>query len=141
VIDGVTVGHPCCALHNCHVALANNRHRFCPDHHLTHSSVCAIIGCENSVLTGSLSCGEPSHQEVEHIHRERGQARFQLQERLQRARVAHPNDAIAEDRNLLDLVDTEAEEEEFDVEDDTQTNPPPLVLKQGRGRCRPRRCW
>ncbi|KAF8219602.1 hypothetical protein L208DRAFT_1338990, partial [Tricholoma matsutake] len=26
VIDGVTVGHPCCARHNCKIPLANNRH-------------------------------------------------------------------------------------------------------------------
>jgi hypothetical protein len=58
-------------------------------------------------------CSEPAHQEVEHVHRERGQARFQLKERLQRALVAHPNDAIAEEGTDLTNVDDEIEEFEI----------------------------
>jgi hypothetical protein len=126
VIDGVTVGCPCCSVHNCHIPLENNHRRFCPPHTFR-ASICAIVGCENPVVTGSLACAEPSHKEVERIHRERGQARFQLKERLQRARVAHPNDAVASERNLSELVDEE--EEEFDVEAGNQEEPavPPTV--------------
>jgi hypothetical protein len=58
-------------------------------------------------------CSEPSHQEVERIHQERGQARFQLKERLQRALVAHPNDAIAEEGT--DLGDVDDEVEDFEI--------------------------
>jgi hypothetical protein len=109
VIDGVTVGHPCCAVHNCHTPLANSRHQFCPVHLPTHGHICAIIGCNDPIVQGSLVCGDPEHQEVERIHRERGQARFQLKERLQRARVAHPNDVIA------DLVDADNVDDEFEI--------------------------
>jgi hypothetical protein len=52
--------------------------------------------------------------------REHGQARFQLKERLQRARVAHPNDAVAEDRDLAELADVDDETEEFEVGSNSQ---------------------
>jgi hypothetical protein len=115
VIDGVTVGHPCCAIHNCQVPLANNRHRFCPEDAPLHDTICSIVGCTDPVLHGRLTCGQAEHQEVERIHRERGQARFQLQERLQRARVAHPENASPEERDLAELVDIDESEEEFEV--------------------------
>ena len=43
---------------------------------------------------------------------ERGQARFQLKERLQRARVAHPNDAVAEETtgSADGVIDDEVED-------------------------------
>ena len=109
VIDGVTVGCPCCAVHNCKVPLENNRHRFCPND-AAQNLICAIVGCDSPVVAESCTCSEPSHQEVERIHWKRGQARFQLQERLQRARVAHPNDAVAEEADAVADVDDEAED-------------------------------
>jgi hypothetical protein len=59
-------------------------------------------------------CSTPAHQEVERIHRERGQARFQLKERLQHAFVAHPNDAIAEETSP-DIADVGDEVEDFEI--------------------------
>jgi hypothetical protein len=115
VIDGVTVGHPCCAIHNCHQPLASSRHRFCPQDAVKYNTICAIVGCDNPIVAGSLACADPSHQDVERIHNERGQARFQLQERLQRARVAHPNITDLEDDDSSELVDEDLEEE-FDVQ-------------------------
>ena len=113
VIDGVTIGHPCCAVHNCKIPLENNRHRYClKDAH--HNTICSVVGCDSPIATGSRMCSDPSHQEVERIHRERGQARFQLKERLQRAFVAHPNDALAEETSP-DIADVEDEVEDFEV--------------------------
>lgn len=113
VIDGVTVGHPCCAIHNCKIPLANNRHRFCPTH-AARDNICAVDGCEQPVTPEFRTCNQEEHQKVERIHRERGQARFQLQERLQRARVAHPNDALASTNTpTADLIDIE--DEEFEI--------------------------
>lgn len=51
------------------------------------------------------------------MYRERGQGRFQLKERLMRAHVAHPNDAVAEEMNMADLGDVDADEEEFEVDE------------------------
>lgn len=108
-IDGVTVSHPCCAVHNCKVPLENNRHHYCPqDAH--RNTICAVVGCDSPIMTDSHMCSAPAHQEVERVHRERGQARFQLKEHLQRALVAHPNDAIAEEGT--DLTD---EIEDFEI--------------------------
>ena len=59
---------------------------------------------------GKRTCDSPVHQEAERINYERGQSRFQLQERMKRSKVAHPNDGIAEERNLLEVVDEEDEE-------------------------------
>jgi hypothetical protein len=112
IIDGVTVGHPCCAVHNCKVPLENNRHRYCPqDAH--QNTICAVVGCNSLVMTDSRMCSEPAHQEVERVHRERGQARFQLKERLQRALVAHPNDVIAKEGK--DLADVDDNVEDFEI--------------------------
>ncbi|KAJ7662582.1 hypothetical protein DFH06DRAFT_987125 [Mycena polygramma] len=32
VIDGITIGHPCCGVHDCPEPLITNRHRFCSGH-------------------------------------------------------------------------------------------------------------
>jgi hypothetical protein len=116
VIDGVTVGHPCCGIHNCHNPLAKNRHRFCPQHAPVHNLVCSVVGCDRRVQANKLTCDITEHQEVERIHHERGQACFQLKDRLLRAKVAHPNDAIAEDQPLPTLVDAENDEEDFNIQ-------------------------
>jgi hypothetical protein len=50
----------------------------------------------------SRTCLDPDHQAVEKTHHERGQARFQLKERMKRARVAHPNDALAQEATHTD---------------------------------------
>jgi hypothetical protein len=111
VINGVTVGCPCCAVHNCKTRLESNRHHFCPKHS-AQNSICAIVGCDSPIVQDSRTCSDPRHQEVEQIHREWGQARFQLQDRLQRARIAHPNDAVAEESNSTSVdIDTE----EFEI--------------------------
>jgi len=93
VIDGVTVGHPCCAVHNCKNPLSNNRHCYC-DTHLTKAEQCMIVACQQLAAHGKKTCNIPEHTEVKRIHNERGQAWFQLQEQLQQARIAHPKDAI-----------------------------------------------
>lgn len=62
------------------------------------------------------TCSETSHQEVERIYHLRGESRVLLQERLQRQRVSHPNDGLAEDVDRSQLIDDE--EEEFEIDDD-----------------------
>ena len=94
VIDGVTIGRPCCSIHNCHSPLQNNQHLFCPNH-ARFNLICAIVGCNMPTAPKSRTCLNLDHQATEKTHHERGQARFQLKERMKRARVAHPNDALA----------------------------------------------
>ena len=93
VIDGVTVGHPCCAVHNCKNPLSNNWHCYC-DTHITQAEQCAIVACQQLAAHGKKTCNIPEHREVERVHNEWGQVRFQLQEQLWQARITHPKDAI-----------------------------------------------
>ena len=117
VIDGVTLGHPCCGEPNCKVPLANNHNRFCPSH--THlNQICAVVHCSLPAVIGRKTCALSSHEAVENIHNDRGQARFQLKERLRRAQLAHLHDAFpveAENPNISQLVDDDNTEEEFQV--------------------------
>ena len=124
VVDGVTIGRPTCGVHNCKTPLNNNRHRFCPDH-TDMNNICAVVGCDNGVVPTKRTCSDPTHQETERIHTERGQAQFQLKERLARARVAHPNNAFVEETDPVeDDGDFDVPEEEFDVVGDHVTVPP-----------------
>ena len=113
VIDGVTLGHPCCGEPNCKVPLANNHNRFCPGH--THlNQVCAVVHCSLPAVIGRKTCALASHEAVENVHNDRGQARFQLKERLRRAQLAHPPDAFpVEAANISQLVEDDNAEEEF----------------------------
>lgn len=122
VIDGITIGHPCCASHNCHHPLANNHHRYCPDH-ASLNTECAIVGCNASTIKGTMTCHDPLHQNVEHVKKARGEGRFQLKDRLARQRVAHPNDSVAEDINLSELVDVDADLEEFVLGEEGHVRP------------------
>ena len=74
-----------------------------------------VVECHSPTSPNSRVCSDPQHQQVEKIHHERGQARFQLREHLQRACVAHPNDAVAKEVSFAELIDTDDEEEEFEI--------------------------
>ncbi|KAF8237016.1 hypothetical protein L208DRAFT_1046733, partial [Tricholoma matsutake] len=63
----------------CKVLLRNNQHCFCPNDAAC-NMICVIIGCNSPTVPNSQACSDPTHQEIEHIHQERGQARFQLNE-------------------------------------------------------------
>jgi len=115
VMDGVTLGHPCCAFHNCKIPLTTSRDRFCVTHRSL-SNICAIKYCSTIVVEGKKTCANPSHQEVERLYILRGESRVQLQEKLKRQRVSHPNDGIAEEVDLGELIDDD-EEEEFELDE------------------------
>ncbi|KIJ05333.1 hypothetical protein PAXINDRAFT_93606 [Paxillus involutus ATCC 200175] len=113
VTDGVTVGRPCCGVHNCHEPLLNNRDRFCLQH-LGLVNVCAVIGCQQPTVLSTKMCDLPTHQAVEETYTLRGQAFFQLQKRLQRSHVANPVDSMPGDGSSDSENDTEEEEYEVD---------------------------
>lgn len=120
VIDGISIGCPCCGKHDCHIPLASNRNHFCPAHEDLDRQ-CAIVGCESPVTvrgpneTKSLVCDDPEHQEIECVRTQKGQARFVLKERLLHQRVSHPEDAVAKDVGVNELEDLDDVEEEFTV--------------------------
>ncbi|KAJ7155589.1 hypothetical protein C8R46DRAFT_863901, partial [Mycena filopes] len=79
VIDGITIGHPCCGILHCAIPLANNRDRFCPNH-AARRKVCAVEGCEVAadVAGGFMTCSDANHRELETVHKQRDKAMFQL---------------------------------------------------------------
>ena len=82
-----------------------------------------IKGCTQLREAQTRVCSDPDHIEAERIYVERGQARFQLKERLEQAHVSHPNDSVAEERPLDDVVDDEAEQDieiAVAIQDDAQ---------------------
>lgn len=73
VTDGVTVGHPCCAEHNCPVDLAHGRDRYCPLHK-SKSMSCAVAGCSREADPQFVSCDNPVHRQWELDRRRGGEA-------------------------------------------------------------------
>ncbi|KAG2038581.1 hypothetical protein BDR03DRAFT_981530 [Suillus americanus] len=117
LIDGVTVGHSCCAIFNCHIPLSNNRHQFCPTHRPVQENLRSVIGCDNPIVKGRRTCSIKEHQDVEDVYDLHGQSRFQLQERLDHTCVSHPDDALANDVDSSELIDPTNAEEEFELDD------------------------
>jgi len=115
VMDGITSGHNCCAVHNCQIPLTTSRDRYCVTHRGL-SNICAIKNCNEPVLEGKRTCIHPEHQNVERVYILQGQSRVQLQEKLKRQRVSHPNDGIAKEVEIGELIDDDIEEEEFEVD-------------------------
>lgn len=125
VTDGLTIGHLCCSVAACPIPLDNNQRRFCPTH-ISLQKVCAVDGCSSPMLehtttvdgkthtTMFKTCSDPDHQQMERLNKEQSKANFQLMQKLMRQNVAHPNDALVENRDLVDLEDAE---EWFEVDD------------------------
>ena len=118
VMDGVTIGHPCCSVHNCKTPLASQRDRFCPKH-AYRGNICAIKSCTRSVVKGCRVCDDPTHQSIEKKFIEKGQAQFQLWQRLARTRMPNAGDALPEFNNADELSEfLEDEEQVFDIDGD-----------------------
>jgi len=120
VIDGISIGCPCCGRHNCHLPLDSNRESFCPTHQWLNTQ-CAIVGCNRDIAKRGTNesktrvCDDPEHQKIEQVRTQKGQARFVLKERLLRQRVSHPEDVVAKDVGLDKLEDVEDIDEVFTV--------------------------
>ncbi|KAG1904180.1 uncharacterized protein F5891DRAFT_1184364 [Suillus fuscotomentosus] len=73
VTNGVTVGHPCCAIPWCKNPLDNNQLRFCAEHHHL-EAVCAVNSCGQLVVvdieTGRKckACDDPVHLHMEAVN-------------------------------------------------------------------------
>ncbi|EIN06762.1 hypothetical protein PUNSTDRAFT_115259 [Punctularia strigosozonata HHB-11173 SS5] len=100
VTDGITIGHPCCAYHDCKTPLHSVKDLWCPEHaHL--KLKCVVVGCENNTSTGYQTCSEASHRALEAHRREAAKAVFQLKERLRRARTSQTHDSLSMDTASL----------------------------------------
>lgn len=90
------------------------------------------------MVPGRLTCANPVHQRVESHHQEKGQSRFQLRDRLQRAREAHPTSHSANTRALSQLTALDNEElfnidpngHITEVDQDRDISTPPATANQ-----------
>jgi hypothetical protein len=56
-MDGIVMGHTCCAFDDCIGELADARQGvFCQMHEITHGSLCHIKGCHNLITNGIKTC-------------------------------------------------------------------------------------
>ena len=79
--DGISLGHPCCAIHDCKEPLVNSKHHFCPLH-MAWADRCVVWGCLASAETPFHTCTDPAHRDAEQRYTKRGKAMFQLKQRL-----------------------------------------------------------
>ncbi|KAF7307585.1 hypothetical protein MIND_00553400 [Mycena indigotica] len=93
VTDGVTLGRPCCGVHDCLERLPNVKCRFCKKHENL-DNICAVKQCSETVSNGYRTCAEPTHRWLETYYELAGKGMFQLKRRLQRAQTSQPNDAL-----------------------------------------------
>lgn len=116
------IGHPCCGVHNCQTPLSSNRDRFC-SLHTNLEGVCAIVGCNEPVVNDSLTCATPEHQKVEALHHNKGQSRFQLRNRLERARQTYSSSRSENTRALSQLTDLDNDIESFAIHNNGRITP------------------
>lgn len=91
ITDGIEMGRPCCGVRHCTGELTTTKHHFCPAHAIQ-AEFCVVEGCCYSHRAGSRTCD--LHANIEERHLATGKAMFTLRSRLQRAKVAHPTDAV-----------------------------------------------
>jgi hypothetical protein len=111
--DGITLGHPRCAVPTCREPLGNNCHRFCPTHFNKHTE-CAVRTCSDPVVPGTKMCANPQHRKMESLNKARSEAPFQLAKRMQRLRVSHPNNSMLED--ISEFPEEEVDDLEENIE-------------------------
>lgn len=117
-MDGNAMGCCTCGVPHCTIPLANKRHRFCPMH-ADLDQECVIVGCKERIsASDKRTCNDPVHQQIEAIHVERGQAMFQLKDKLKRAKVAHPKNGEVVDLPVAHIIEQDNEFDDYLDDDD-----------------------
>lgn len=88
VTDGVTIGHPCCAVPDCKEDLSNMKSRYCIGHQQQELK-CAIIRCLDNTSPGRRTCTGQECRELERLHYAQGTGMFQCKRRLAGLRLPH----------------------------------------------------
>ncbi|KZT54970.1 hypothetical protein CALCODRAFT_547130 [Calocera cornea HHB12733] len=104
VTDGISIGRPCCAVHNCPLPLTNNRAHFCAAH-AQEEELCAVQGCNSPRQSGRLTCGILEHRALEDKYKAPGKSFIQLTHRHRQAYERGGEDGE-------EVVEMELEEEE-----------------------------
>ncbi|KAJ8090069.1 hypothetical protein PM082_018649 [Marasmius tenuissimus] len=79
VTDGVTIGRPCCKVHNCTQPLINNQAHYCCIHEELLHNTCVVNGCINQARPGCQTCSVPEHIALEDYRNLKGKGFFLLQ--------------------------------------------------------------
>lgn len=89
VTDGVTVGHPCCNVHNCEEPLRSNRDRFCLAHadRRDHCRITAPVPCTNKAEVGFRTCTLPDHRQLDLDNSQQHKSYHKLRKLAARART------------------------------------------------------
>src|ERR1700761_3893478 len=112
VTDGITIGRPCCRVHDCLEPLPTVKHRFC-EQHQDEDRICVVKDCGKEADEGHRTCADTEHRSLEQYHKLQGKAMFQLKRRLERLKVSQPHNSLPEDdTEAQGLEGTGADEDE-----------------------------
>jgi hypothetical protein len=101
VTDGITIGHPCCAVQDCQHPLPSKKGaRYCTVLHADLNRKCSVNSCAAFASTDFKTCNDPLHRKLETYKDLQGKASFQLRDRLNRLSVSHAHDALALDQDV-----------------------------------------
>ena len=78
-MDGTSIGHPCCNMHNCTQPLLKHHAHFCAGHKYKKNE-CVVTDCGAPVQPGFQACANSSHRALEQYRNEKGKAFFQLKQ-------------------------------------------------------------
>ncbi|KAJ7635627.1 hypothetical protein B0H17DRAFT_1107508, partial [Mycena rosella] len=98
VTDGIEIGRPCCAVHDCLEPLPTVKHRYC-DLHRHFNRQCVITDCKHDSDDGFRTCSIPDHRALESYHYLQGKAMFQLKRRLERLHISQTHDSLSAGSN------------------------------------------
>lgn len=134
VVDGVTVGRPCCGVQDCPKPLPSVKSRFCRDHEGLNNQ-CCVSTCAENIEPGFQTCSNPAHRKLEIWVHEQNKAMFQLKRRLARAGV--PGDGDGSSSQIDDDFDDDYEIDIFEIQCDGKAevgNAGPVKARFGRRR-------
>jgi hypothetical protein len=94
VTDGITIGRPCCSVHDCMEPLPTVKHRYCVRHRQLDQQ-CAVTTCDHNSDPGFRTCSNPDHRRLESYYYLQGKAMFQLKHRLEQINVSQTHDSMA----------------------------------------------
>ncbi|KAI0054519.1 hypothetical protein BV25DRAFT_1922614 [Artomyces pyxidatus] len=101
VTDGVTIGRPCCGVHDCQEPLPTQRAHFCATHRSL-SAICVVTTCDALAQPGHQTCLLPDHRALEKQGIEARSAMFQLRKRLEHIKAVYPEDDTTRDGGVMD---------------------------------------
>ncbi len=84
ITDGISIGHPCCAVHNCPNPLVMKKGvRYCQEHQIQEDH-CSVLSCKSKASPGFRTCAKPTYRRLEDYLCLENKAMFQLKRHHER---------------------------------------------------------